>query len=141
MDYWILISVLAMFGTALWNINLINIKKYSHNHALSWFRIVLVISGLLSLLSFTIYKPDIKLNEIEWLPLLYSGILLLAYQLLLLSAFSSSLSAFPLIIINLNVALVFLYQVIRLNKPLSIELLILLLLYILLGSVIIYKKQ
>lgn len=141
MDYWILISVLAMFGTALWNINLINIKKYSHNHLLSWFRIVLVISGLLSLLSFTIYKPDIKLNEIEWLPLLYSGILLLAYQLLLLSAFSSSLSAFPLIIINLNVALVFLYQVIRLNKPLSIELLILLLLYILLGSVIIYKKQ
>lgn len=141
MDQWILWSILAMFGTAMWNINLINIKKHSNNKTLTWFRIVLVVAGILSLISFYFFKPDININELKWLPLIYSGILLLGYQILLLYAFSSSLSAFPLIIVNLNIAIVFLYQVFIMNKPLTMELFILLLLYIVVGSMVIYKKQ
>lgn len=140
MEQWILLSILAMFGTALWNINLINVKKYSNHKTLTWFRFVLIIAGILSLFSFVFFKPDININKLKWLPLIYSGMLLMGYQLLLLYAFSSSSSAFPLIIINLNVAIVFLYQVLLMNKPLTLELFILLFLYILIGSIIIYKK-
>lgn len=141
MEYWILLSLIAFFLVGLWNINLINIKEYSHNHILTWFRIMFVVSGFISLLSFLIYKPDIKLSEIEWKPLIYSGVLLFAYQLLLLYIFSSHPSAFPLVIINLNIVLVMLYQVIKLKKPISNELIVLLVLYLILGSVIIYKKN
>jgi drug/metabolite transporter (DMT)-like permease len=100
-----------------------------------------IITGFFSLISFLIYKPDIKISEIKWFPLIYSGLLLFAYQLLLLYTFSSNASAFPLVIVNLNIILVMLYQITILNKPISIDLLILMLLYIILGSVIIYKKQ
>lgn len=141
MKYWIVLSLIAFFLVGLWNINLINIKKYSHNHILTWFRIMFIVSGFISLLSFLIYKPDIKLSEIEWKPLIYSGVLLFAYQLLLLHIFSSHPSAFPLVIINLNIVLVMLYQVIKLKKTISNDLIALLVLYVILGSMIIYKKN
>jgi len=141
MENFVYISILAMIGTGLWNINLINAKTYSNENIFTWFRIVLIISGILSFLSFIVYRPDIKLNTIRWIPIIYSSILLVAYQTLLLYSFSNSSSAFPLIIINLNVALVFLYQVIFLNKQLSKKLITLIILYILVGSCIIYLKN
>jgi drug/metabolite transporter (DMT)-like permease len=141
MEYWIFLSIISFFLVGLWNINLINIKNYSGNHLLTWFRIMFVITGFLSLLSFLIYKPDIKISEIKWTPLIYSAVLLFAYQLILLYTFSSNASAFPLVIVNLNIILVMLYQIIILNKPISIDLLILMFFYIILGSIIIYKKQ
>lgn len=141
MEYWIILSLIAFFLVGLWNINLMNIKEYSHNHIFTWFRIMFVITGFLSFLSFFFFKPDIKITHLEWKYLIYSGALLFAYQLLLLYIFSTQRSVFPLIIINLNIVLVILYQTFKLKKPIANDLLALLVLYLIIGSAVIYRKH
>ena len=147
---WILWSIACLIALVSFNIlQLLCPKRIRIDLKLSlvYMRIILIVAGILSFISFLI--PKINLNEelinkaikyFNWKIIIGSAILLIAFNLLLL--ISLSLGG-PIIevIINLNLVFLVLFGVFFLREKINLNIWIGIILYLLIGCYIIYEKN
>lgn len=146
---WIILSLIAAFGTASWNfsIQLIDdtIRKDSKLKFI-YIRFALIICGFISLISLFIPKIGISMDNLALIKkhinvpiIVLSGFILFIYQVFLIYAFASG-GSLAAVIINLNLPILIIAGCFFLKQKIDIWIAIGIILYTFLGSWISWYK-